>query len=134
MKLIKKITATVTALALAVGMMSIGASAYNYNLHQTYMAPSSDNVVSQTLTFKALYNGRTHGESTSFNLTSGAVAAMAKRKNLIYGYYYEVGSTQIYGTGLYHIYSNDIHENDNLKVIVELTNLYAYGNAKGSYT
>jgi len=134
MKLIKKITAAVTAMAMAAGMMSVGASAENYSLHQAYMAPSSENVIKETLYISALYNGRAHGVSTSFSLTSGDVEVDVLKYHPIYGYGIPIGTTIINGTGLFHIYSSLIFEDDDLIVTVKFSYPYAYGYAYGSYT
>lgn len=73
MKLVKKITAAATALMMAVGMMSFGASAYNYaiNLHYNSSTTPSNNVTRQSWT--DVVNSTTQAINiTNFNIPYGS--------------------------------------------------------------
>lgn len=128
---IKKIVAGMVAGVMAASMMSIGASAKSFSLHQWQMAPSSDNVIYQELYFELKHNYYDIGNCSYFSLTNGNV--LTNMYTFYSGTFNYKGQTQISGTGSCSIYNSSVRLGDICKTTVNFMNTNAYGQVNGTY-
>ncbi len=127
----KRIVAAVVAGVMAASMLSFGASAIPFNLHQSQGAPSSSNVIYQKLEFDSAQANYVDGYCNYFSLTSGNVKAkLYKKSGTTYSY---KESTQISGTGECDIYHTSIAYGSQCRVTLEFMNSNAYGQVTGTY-